>query len=98
MCPDAQIYIGRKLKNLFHLQFVWNGESYAELKVPGTFARKMCGLCGNFNGFPQDDLRTRSGTVTNSPSVFGNSWKVNTARLSITERCQCCKIWTLAQE
>ncbi|KAL3884246.1 hypothetical protein ACJMK2_030464 [Sinanodonta woodiana] len=56
--------------------FLWNGDSYAEVSVPGTYKRKMCGLCGNFNGFPQDDLRTRMGQITNSPALFGNSWKV----------------------
>lgn len=61
---------------LFLLQMIWNGNSYAELSVPGSYKRKMCGLCGNFNGFPQDDLKTRSGHVTNSPAVFGNTWKV----------------------
>ncbi|KAL5011079.1 hypothetical protein ScPMuIL_013384, partial [Solemya velum] len=60
------------------LMMIWNGNSYAELSVPGSYKRKMCGLCGNFNGFPQDDLKTRSGHVTNSPAVFGNTWKAST--------------------
>ena len=57
-------------------QVSWNGDSQAEVMVPGGFKRQLCGLCGNFNGFPQDDLRTRFGQITNSPAVFGNSWKV----------------------
>ncbi|XP_035826566.1 uncharacterized protein LOC101845560 [Aplysia californica] len=57
------------------VQVVWDGSSYGELTVPGSFKRKLCGLCGNFNGFPQDDLRTKSGQITNSPATFGNSWK-----------------------
>ena len=61
---------------LVMLQLVWNGNSYAELSVPGTYRNKLCGLCGNFNGFPMDDLRTKEGRITNSPSIFGNSWKV----------------------
>ena len=58
------------------LQFLWNGDSQAELTVPGTYKRKMCGLCGNFNGYPQDDLRMKSGQITNSAAIFGNTWKV----------------------
>ncbi|XP_070188785.1 uncharacterized protein [Littorina saxatilis] len=60
------------------LQVSWNGDSQAEVMVPGGFKRQLCGLCGNFNGFPQDDLRTRFGQITNSPAVFGNSWKSET--------------------
>ncbi|XP_063970830.1 kielin/chordin-like protein [Lytechinus pictus] len=56
---------------------LWDGSSYVEVSVPGTYARKTCGLCGNFNGYPQDDLRTRSGQLANSVAVFGNSWKVS---------------------
>jgi hypothetical protein len=51
--------------------------------VPGTYKRKVCGLCGNFNGFAQDDLKTSSMQITNSPSVFGNSWKVNITPVNI---------------
>ncbi|KAK3098630.1 hypothetical protein FSP39_021386 [Pinctada imbricata] len=63
------------LNTAIGVQVTWNGDSNAEVSVPGTYKGKTCGLCGNFNAFPQDDLRTRSGVITNSPSVFGNSWK-----------------------
>ena len=53
--------------------------------MPGEFKRKLCGLCGNFNGFPQDDLRTKSGHITNSPATFGNSWKISQGQ---TQSCQ----------
>ncbi|XP_069129569.1 uncharacterized protein [Argopecten irradians] len=59
------------------VKLVWNGDSQAELSVPGSYKRKTCGLCGNFNGYPQDDMRTRSKQITNSPSTFGNSWKAD---------------------
>ncbi|CAC5413568.1 unnamed protein product [Mytilus coruscus] len=67
------------------LQFVWNGESYAALTVPGTYKRQLCGLCGNFNGFDQDDMKTSSMQITNSPSVFGNSWKTKS---QLNPRCR----------
>ncbi|XP_072164791.1 kielin/chordin-like protein [Diadema setosum] len=56
---------------------LWDGSSYVEVSVPGTYARQTCGLCGNFNGYPQDDLRTRSGQLASSVAVFGNSWKTS---------------------
>uniref|UniRef100_A0A3B3XBX0 VWFD domain-containing protein n=1 Tax=Poecilia mexicana TaxID=48701 RepID=A0A3B3XBX0_9TELE len=36
----------------------------------------MCGLCGNFNGNPNDDFHTPSGALSNSTDVFGAAWKV----------------------
>ncbi|XP_039866517.1 alpha-tectorin-like [Simochromis diagramma] len=38
--------------------------------------RKKCGLCGNFNGNPNDDFHTPSGTIVTSPDEFGRAWKV----------------------
>uniref|UniRef100_A0A3Q3BPR2 Uncharacterized protein n=1 Tax=Kryptolebias marmoratus TaxID=37003 RepID=A0A3Q3BPR2_KRYMA len=40
------------------------------------FRGKTCGLCGNFNGNPNDDFHTPSGTTVTSPDIFGTSWKV----------------------
>lgn len=37
---------------------------------------KICGLCGNFNGNPNDDFHTPSGTIVTSPDEFGRAWKV----------------------
>ncbi|RUS81899.1 hypothetical protein EGW08_010326, partial [Elysia chlorotica] len=59
------------------LRVLWDGHHYGEVTVPGSFKSKLCGLCGNFNSFPQDDLRIRSGSITNSHATFGNSWKVS---------------------
>uniref|UniRef100_A0A3B3UB36 VWFD domain-containing protein n=1 Tax=Poecilia latipinna TaxID=48699 RepID=A0A3B3UB36_9TELE len=36
----------------------------------------MCGLCGNFNGNPNDDFHTPSGALSNSADAFGAAWKV----------------------
>ncbi|KAM3832297.1 interferon-induced protein with tetratricopeptide repeats 5-like [Vipera latastei] len=41
------------------LKVLWNGRSHLEVSVPGTYKGLLCGLCGNFNSFPQDDLRIR---------------------------------------
>ncbi|XP_033101456.1 kielin/chordin-like protein [Anneissia japonica] len=57
------------------LKVLWDGRSYLEVSVPGSYATKTCGLCGNFNGYHQDDLKLRSGRFTSSVAEFGNSWK-----------------------
>ncbi len=59
---------------------LWNGRSHLEVSVPGTYKKHMCGLCGNFNNYPQDDMKLRNGQITNSEAVFGNNWKVKTLK------------------
>lgn len=76
------IYVERRATTFYvntnsGVSVLWDGSSYVEVSVPGTYARKTCGLCGNFNGYPQDDLRTRAGQLASSVAVFGNSWKVS---------------------
>lgn len=41
-----------------------------------TIAGDLCGLCGNFNSMPRDDMTTRDGQVVLEPQVFGSSWRV----------------------
>ena len=46
------------------------------ISLPPSFAGKTCGLCGNFNGDPEDDLTTREGKQAAGVPEFGASWKV----------------------
>ncbi|GAB1599713.1 kielin/chordin-like protein [Argonauta hians] len=57
------------------MELVWNDVGFVELHIPKTYQGKICGLCGNFNGSPLDDLTTATGDKTSSHAVFGNSWK-----------------------
>ncbi|KAJ0000292.1 hypothetical protein NQD34_012134 [Periophthalmus magnuspinnatus] len=41
-----------------------------------SYSGKTRGLCGNFNGNPNDDLTTPSGSKAASVVAFGSSWKV----------------------
>ncbi|XP_041583933.1 kielin/chordin-like protein isoform X1 [Vulpes lagopus] len=58
------------------LQVLWDGQSQVEVSVPGSYHGQMCGLCGNFNGFAQDDLQGREGLLLPTEAAFGNSWQV----------------------
>ena len=60
----------------FLLQVLWDGNSYVEVSVPGSYARETCGMCGNFNTYPQDDMKMRNGQMATTDAAFGNSWKV----------------------
>nr|XP_017507713.2 kielin/chordin-like protein isoform X4 [Manis javanica] len=58
------------------LQVLWDGQSQVEVRVPGSYRGQVCGLCGNFNGFAQDDLRGPEGLLLPTEAAFGNSWQV----------------------
>uniref|UniRef100_A0A3B4EIB1 VWFD domain-containing protein n=1 Tax=Pygocentrus nattereri TaxID=42514 RepID=A0A3B4EIB1_PYGNA len=56
--------------------FDWN--SIASVSVPSTYMGAVCGLCGNYNGKPEDDLTLRGTNYSSSrPDEFGASWKIN---------------------
>uniref|UniRef100_A0A8D0N5J2 Kielin cysteine rich BMP regulator n=1 Tax=Sus scrofa TaxID=9823 RepID=A0A8D0N5J2_PIG len=57
-------------------QVLWDGQSQVEVRVPGSYRGQVCGLCGNFNGFAQDDLRGPEGLLLSTEAAFGNSWQV----------------------
>ncbi len=40
------------------------------------YSGKLCGLCGNFNGNPNDEFHTPSGMMVTTAHEFGTAWKV----------------------
>ncbi|XP_076437197.1 uncharacterized protein LOC143276534 [Babylonia areolata] len=67
----------------FGLEVVWNGDHEVTVYAPTTFQHRTCGLCGNFNGFPQDDWTVgpacpdTAGQITTLEPLFGTSWTLN---------------------
>ncbi|XP_014381451.1 IgGFc-binding protein-like [Alligator sinensis] len=55
------------------ITFDWS--SWVAVTAPAAYAGTLCGLCGNFNGDPGDDLSCRDGTAASDPLTFGESWK-----------------------
>lgn len=41
-----------------------------------VFTGSLCGLCGNFNSVPRDDMTTKDGRVESDAQAFGSSWRV----------------------
>ncbi|XP_078660161.1 uncharacterized protein LOC144904888 [Branchiostoma floridae x Branchiostoma belcheri] len=50
----------------------FDGSHIVRVDVPRSYMNNTCGLCGNFNDDPSDDLNGESGTV------FGNTHQTNT--------------------
>uniref|UniRef100_A0A3P9IAW1 VWFD domain-containing protein n=1 Tax=Oryzias latipes TaxID=8090 RepID=A0A3P9IAW1_ORYLA len=61
----------------FGLMVAYDISYYLRISLPYTYQNATCGLCGNFNNEPGDDLRTRDGEVVSSDVVFANSWRAS---------------------
>ncbi|XP_016064626.1 PREDICTED: IgGFc-binding protein [Miniopterus natalensis] len=59
----------------FGLTVTYDWNTRVTAKVPGSYAGALCGLCGNFNGNPDDDLALPGGGQADSALAFGNSWQ-----------------------
>ncbi|XP_049419001.1 alpha-tectorin-like [Epinephelus fuscoguttatus] len=60
----------------FGLSVTYDGYSTVFISVPANYSGKTCGLCGNFNGNPNDEFHTPSGSTVTTPDEFGKAWKV----------------------
>ncbi|KAK1797051.1 hypothetical protein P4O66_008443, partial [Electrophorus voltai] len=61
----------------FGLEVRWDGNHYAKMTVPSTYFEQMCGLCGDYNGNPNNDFTKPDGSLTGSSDQFGNSWQTD---------------------
>ncbi|XP_056652070.1 IgGFc-binding protein [Monodelphis domestica] len=64
------------LETAFGLTLTFDGNSLARLRVPSPYAGTLCGLCGDYDGDPANDLTPKGGQPGNDPVAFGHSWKV----------------------
>jgi len=55
----------------------WDGLYRVEVTVSTNWRGRLCGLCGNYNGDPDDDFLAPNGYLETSPNVFGLSWLWN---------------------
>ncbi|XP_029360515.1 IgGFc-binding protein-like [Echeneis naucrates] len=57
------------------------------VKLPSNYQQITCGLCGNYNNDPTDDLQLPNGTVITDVDVFGPSWKLCGVDSSCSNEC-----------
>lgn len=59
------------------LKLEWDGNNFLQVTAPTSYKKKLCGLCGNYNGIGRDDLSSRDGNNHTDKEVwrFANSWK-----------------------
>ncbi|MEQ2273288.1 hypothetical protein XENORESO_002078 [Xenotaenia resolanae] len=46
-----------------------------QIRIPLQYSDRVCGLCGNFNQLPGDDLLKPDGTKANSATALAKSWQ-----------------------
>ena len=63
----------------------WDGLYHVDATVSTRWRGRLCGLCGNYNGDPNDDFITLANSLTSSSSMFSQSWLVND---DISRDCQ----------
>uniref|UniRef100_A0A8C8VK49 VWFD domain-containing protein n=1 Tax=Pelusios castaneus TaxID=367368 RepID=A0A8C8VK49_9SAUR len=63
------------VKTAFGLTVTFDGQNHIRVKVPATYGRSVCGLCGNFDGKDDNDLTMSNLLPAPTPSDFGRSWK-----------------------
>uniref|UniRef100_A0A3B3CS42 Uncharacterized protein n=1 Tax=Oryzias melastigma TaxID=30732 RepID=A0A3B3CS42_ORYME len=68
MTSDIQLTVVHLTPHIFRLQI---NHQLITMKKKWN----MCGLCGNFNGNPNDDFHTPNGASVPTPDAFGASWK-----------------------
>ncbi|KAJ8038778.1 IgGFc-binding protein [Holothuria leucospilota] len=78
--PDVYIYYsypGMILETTFGLLVRHNGHNNAEIEISKELYGNMtCGLCGTFDGNPNNDFTYPNGSLTTNPIDFGNSWEI----------------------
>ncbi|KAM8927862.1 IgGFc-binding protein-like [Pelodytes ibericus] len=60
----------------FKLRVYYDWNSILKVYLSSSYFESVCGLCGNYNGNPNDDLTTPTGAQAPTLEEFGKSWKV----------------------
>uniref|UniRef100_H2ZP84 VWFD domain-containing protein n=1 Tax=Ciona savignyi TaxID=51511 RepID=H2ZP84_CIOSA len=79
--PKAEFKITRAglfliVKTKIGLTILWDVGTRVYVKLEPKFKRKVCGLCGDFDGNALNDFKTRQGELEASSHMFGDTWKV----------------------
>ncbi|BES96307.1 Hypothetical protein NTJ_09116 [Nesidiocoris tenuis] len=64
--------------SLLDFSVIWDSSGNVRIIVPGVARGHVDGLCGHFDGQPDNDRRKPNGELARSTSEFGDSWGNNT--------------------
>uniref|UniRef100_A0A3B4FS14 VWFD domain-containing protein n=1 Tax=Pundamilia nyererei TaxID=303518 RepID=A0A3B4FS14_9CICH len=64
------------LETSFNLRVRFDGNHHADVTLPTSYNGLLCGMCGNFNGNPNDDNLKPDNTPAANTNELGDSWQV----------------------
>ncbi|CAH2318264.1 c-binding -like [Pelobates cultripes] len=67
------------------VQYDWN--AMLTVYLSSSYYENVCGLCGNYNGNPADDLAMPTGILASTLVNFGRSWKVEDSNRVCWDDC-----------
>uniref|UniRef100_A0A670JHY8 Fc fragment of IgG binding protein n=1 Tax=Podarcis muralis TaxID=64176 RepID=A0A670JHY8_PODMU len=76
------------LQTDFGLQVSYDYNWYLLITIPSSYYGAICGLCGNFNQNPADDMAYPNGTKASSIESWASSWKVKDGDPFCWDHCQ----------
>ncbi|XP_068855947.1 IgGFc-binding protein-like isoform X2 [Aphelocoma coerulescens] len=75
------------IQSSFNLKVLYNWDDHVVVKLPAALSGKVCGMCGNNNGDPQDDALTPDGKQVWDIVELGRSWKVTSESGHCQDTC-----------
>lgn len=81
------------IKTSQSVELISDLQNHIQVKIPDLYHQTTCGLCGNYNDNPSDDLQLPNGTMISDPDIFGPSWKLSDIESSCSDTCDVtCKL------
>ncbi|NXX78830.1 FCGBP protein, partial [Urocolius indicus] len=74
--------VGVLLQTDFGLSIRYDLLQHVTVTVPQSYRGHLCGLCGNYNGQPGDDLLLPDGQAAPNTVAFSSAWKIPDASCS----------------
>lgn len=72
----------------------WDGQYHVGVTVSTRWRGNLCGLCGNYNGDPNDDFQMPNNSLADNANEFGSSWQLvsNISRVCIPPDTTSCPV------
>ncbi|XP_077996405.1 IgGFc-binding protein-like [Glandiceps talaboti] len=70
-------YVRLVLKTDFQMRISWDGDHTLFINIPPEYYNSTCGLCGNFDGYSENDYVDPEGLLVDSMEMFGDSWVID---------------------